>query len=433
MANYFGVMAREKSIEEVLQEAQEYISGKYATFVGGNAEENKAQAKNYIRKFLEDEKLSVAGMEKEELVEHLYREMVEFSFLTNYLFSKDIEEININRWDHVKIHYADGSVKKLKEKFKSPQHALDVVKRLLRTSGMVLDSAQPTVIGHLHGNIRITAYAPPVIDKEVGVQASIRLVNPKHLAKEDFIAFGTATEEMLDFLLLCVEKGVSEGFAGSTNSGKTTLMAWLMEEIRNRNSDIRIATIENRTREFDLTKYDETGDVAYSALHLVTRVSGDPQKNISQEDLLEKALTSNPDIICVAEMKSGEAFAAQEAARTGHAVLTTTHSNSCAGMYPRMATLCRMKYDIDFNDLYDLVTEAFPISIYIQKLPGSSKRRIREIAEMEITPSGKRSLRTLWRYKNAEDAFEKVNGISNYLADILRAGFATEEEIAKYR
>ena len=38
--------------------------------------------------------------------------------------------------------------------------------------------------------------------------------------------------------------------------------------------------------------------------------------------LLEFALTCNPDIVCVGEMKSAEAFAAQEAARTGHAVIT---------------------------------------------------------------------------------------------------------------
>jgi pilus assembly protein CpaF len=36
--------------------------------------------------------------------------------------------------------------------------------------------------------------------------------------------------------------------------------------------------------------------------------------------LLETALTVNPDYICVAEMKSDEAFYAQESARSGHGV-----------------------------------------------------------------------------------------------------------------
>ena len=106
MQNYFGAIAAEKSFPEVLSEVQNYISTKYATLVSGDNERNKQQLKNYIRKFLEDEKLSVTGFEQEALIEKLFTEMAEYSFLTNYLFSKDVEEININRWDDVKISYA---------------------------------------------------------------------------------------------------------------------------------------------------------------------------------------------------------------------------------------------------------------------------------------------------------------------------------------
>lgn len=429
MANYFGTVAREKKFEEVLLEVQEYISTKYATLVGNSSEENKVQIQNYIRKFLEDEKLSVAGLNMEELIEKLYKEMVEFSFLTNYLFSKEIEEINVNSFEDIKIAYNDGTIRRGEEKFNSPTHALDVVKRMLHQSGMVLDSSKPLVLGHLDGNIRITAYCPPVIDKSVGVSVSIRLVNPQSLKKSDFIANNTASEDMLDFLSVCCRRGASIVFAGSTSSGKTTLMSWLMEEATEEDPERRIFTIENDTREFNLVKKDEKGNVLTNVVHLITRKSNDEKMNISQEMLLEYCLTSNPDIICVAEMKSAEAFAAQEAARTGHVVLTTTHSNSCAGTYPRMATLCRMKYDIDFNTLYDLVAEAFPISVYIQKIPGTSKRRIVEIAEM----GENKKIRTLWKYERKTDSFYKVNGISPYLESILINNFATENEIERFR
>jgi pilus assembly protein CpaF len=49
-------------------------------------------------------------MNGEELVERLYTEMAEFSFLTQYLFATNIEEININSWKDVKITYSDGRV-----------------------------------------------------------------------------------------------------------------------------------------------------------------------------------------------------------------------------------------------------------------------------------------------------------------------------------
>mgnify|MGYP002228551498 CR=1 FL=1 len=47
-----------------------------------------------------------------------------------------------------------------------------------------------------------------------------------------------------------------------------------------------------------------------------------PSRTTIRSGFLEFALTCDPDVVCVGEMKSAEAFAAQEAARTGHAVIT---------------------------------------------------------------------------------------------------------------
>ena len=170
--------------------------------------------------------------------------------------------------------------------------------------------------------------------------ASIRIVNPKKLSRDDFISYGTATAEMLDFLTEVLRFGLSICVTGSTGSGKTTLMSWILSTIPN---EKRIFTIENGCREFDLVKEDAEGNVINNVVHTVTRFSDDPKQNYDQERLLEFALTCNPDIVCVGEMKSAEAFAAQEAARTGHAVITTTHANSCKATYYRMVTLCTQK------------------------------------------------------------------------------------------
>ena len=45
---------------------------------------------------------------------------------------------------------------------------------------------------------------------------------------------------------------------GSTGSGKTTLMSWILSTIPN---EKRIFTIENGCREFDLVKEDAEGNV----------------------------------------------------------------------------------------------------------------------------------------------------------------------------
>lgn len=141
--------------------------------------------------------------------------------------------------------------------------------------------------------------------------------------------------------------------------------------------------------------------------------------------LLETGLTVNPDYICVAEMKSEEAFFAQEAARTGHGVTTTIHASSCVATYYRMVTLCKQRYDMDERTLYNLVTEAFPIVAFCKKLEDNS-RHIMEITECEIQPDGTRNIRSLYKFNVIENGivdgkikikgkYEKVNDISEAL------------------
>lgn len=417
---------REYLFYDVLKNVQEYITKNYSIALKDN-EENAELIKSYIQKYIDERKIKVKDIEQNELCDLLYGEMTGFSFLTKYLSRDDVEEININQWNDVKITYADGDILPCKEKFLNAQHCIDVIRRILHKSGMILDNAQPIIVGHLSNKIRITAIGNGVIDNDKGVSCSIRIVNPKQLAKKEFVDYGTATEDMLNLLSVCCSYGVSMCVTGATSSGKTTLMSWLLSQIPDNK---RIFTIENGCREFDLTKYDEKGNVINNVVHTVTRHSDDIHQNISQVKLLETALTMNPDVIVVAEMKGEESFYAQESARTGHLVVTTIHANSCEATYQRMVTLCKQKYDMEDLTLYNLVTEAFPIVVFTKKLE-DRVRRIMEITECIIKPDGKREIRTLYRFNITDTTmvndkvkiighFEKVNNISETLQRRLR-------------
>ncbi len=404
---------------EVLRRVQEHISSKYFILIAEDIQNSKTQMKAFIKKYIEDNNLKVEGYTEERLTERLYIEMAEYSFLTEYLNRNDIEEININSYNDIKVTYSSGEILPAKEHFNSPTHAMDVIRRLLHQSGMILDSSQPIVVGHLSDKIRITAIAKGVVDKEIGVAVSIRIVNPRKLTKNDFIKSGTASEEMLSFLTLTHKYGESICFTGATSSGKTTLMSYILSTLPN---DKRLFTIENGTREFNLVKKNDKGEVINNVIHTVTRYSDDPKQSITMAKLLETALTVNPDYICVAEMKSDEAFYAQESARSGHGVSTTIHANSCIATYYRMVTLCKQRYDMDEKTLYNLVTEAFPIIAFCKKLEDNT-RHIMEITECEIKSDSIREIRTLYRYNVTDNIFvkgkqkiighyEKVNDIS---------------------
>ena len=429
-------MSKYYDFSEALRRVQEYVSSNYSMLLLENIDENKEQIKSYIKKFLEDKEILVATYKTEDLVNRLYIEMAEFSFLTEYLSRDDIEEININSFDDIKITYTTGDIIPSEEKFDSPGHAMDVIRRLLHQSGMILDNSQPIIVGHLSDKIRITAIAKGVVDKNIGVAVSIRIVNPRKLTKADFIKSKTASEEMLDFLSLIHRYGESMCFTGATSSGKTTLMSHILSTLPNNK---RIFTIENGTREFNLIKRDEKGEVINNVIHTVTRMSEDKSHCITMAKLLETALTVNPDYICVAEMKSEEAFFAQEAARSGHGVSTTIHANSCIATYYRMVTLCKQKFDMDDGTLYNLVTEAFPIVVFCKRLEDNS-RKIMEITECVINDDRTRSINIIYRYNvegtlnvdgktRINGSYEKINQISKAMKKRLIENGISKEHI----
>ena len=188
---------------------------------------------------------------------------------------------------------------------------------------------------------------------------------------------------------------------GLQGSGKTTAAGWLLTTIPDNK---RVFTIENGSRELDLVR-EKDGKVCNSVIHTITRESENAKQNIDQDMLLDMALRYHPDIICVGEMRSAEAYAAQEAARTGHGVLTTIHSNSSQATWRRMVTLCKRKHEMSDDTLMDLVTEAFPVVAFAKQLEDKS-RKIMEIMECVIQPDGSRQYNTLYHFAIEDNRLE---------------------------
>ena len=220
---FFAPQEKGVTFAEALSQVQGYLSETYATLITEDNSGAKEQMKRRMARYLQENRIAVDGMTASELVDALYTEMAEYGFLTKYIFADGIEEIDINSWRDIEIQYSDGHTAKLEEHFDSPEHAANVIRRMLQNSGKVLDNASPIITSRLAKNIRISVIKTPVLDEDAGVAASIRIVNPRNLSKADFVQSGTATEEMLDFLSACLRYGVSICVAGATSSGKTTV------------------------------------------------------------------------------------------------------------------------------------------------------------------------------------------------------------------
>jgi pilus assembly protein CpaF len=415
---------------------QENISEHYSASL--TDKEKISQLRSYIENYLHDTNYSVQGYTQNELVNKIFCEMAEYSVLTQYLGSPNLEEININSWNDIALTYLDGSIVKIKEHFHSPQHAVDIIKRLLHHSGMIIDNATPIAQGHLPNNTRITALKEPIADEGCGVSTSIRLLHPQRVTRQNLVETEFATKEMIDFLCMCMRYGVSTVVAGATSSGKTTLINALLQSIPDNK---RIFSIESGSRELSLVRYTDNG-ITNNVVHTLSRPSDNPAYDISQEDLVVASLRFNPDIVAVGEMRDVECYSAVEASLTGHTVVSTVHSGASDAAHMRIALLCQKRFPIDFNTSLVQAGQAFPIVVYTHKLENNA-RKIMDISECEILPTGERRYNTLYRFNITQNTiddgetivegyFDKPNIMSDSLKRKLMQFGIPQSELQKF-
>ena len=416
-------MSKTLDFVSLLQKVQQHISEHYAASLSDAAK--YGQLRSYIEKYLHDTGYVVEGLTFRALSDKIYSEMAEYSILTQYLGKDEIEEININGWDDIAITYTSGEIRKTAEHFYSPQHAVDIVKRLLHHSGMIIDNATPMAQGHLPGNTRITALKDPIVDEDRGISVSIRLLHPSKVNREQIVSVGTGTQKMIDFLCMCLRYGVSFVVAGATSSGKTTLLNALLTSIPDNK---RIFTIESGSRELSLIRHWD-GVVTNNVVHTLSRPSDNPAYDITQEDLVVASLRFNPDIVVVGEMRDTEAYSAVEASLTGHTVVSTIHAFAADAAHTRLALLCQKRFPINFQTSLMQAGQAFPIVVYAHKLEDNS-RKIMDISECLIQPDGTRAYHSLFRFKitrndlvcgeyHIEGVFEQPEIMSEHLKSKL--------------
>ncbi len=414
--------------ETVLEQVQTYISANHADELAQSITEKKSleSIKRLIAEFIGNNTLSADNLSMEQLTERLYVDMVGFGFLDKYIADDEVEEINGNSWRDIEIVTRTGW-HKIQEHFMSPGHAEDTLRKMVRLGGIVLDGTNPIADSYITQGIRVSAMIPPVADRRSGAVFSIRRQRMAKVTREQLVDWQAASPEMLDFLVLCLNHGVSIGLAGKTGSGKTTDISFLLNAV-DRNK--RIYTIEE-TRELDLFSVDEEGNAQNRVIHTCTRPSDLDNADVDMNDLLRKALRFSPDIIAVAEMRGMEAMVAQEAARTGHAVVTTLHANSARKAYNRILSMCQMSgTNISTTVLMSFVAEAFPIMVFKRQFPDGT-RRIMEIVEATGTQNGMVQANTLFRFETDGEngMFVQLNGISDELADMLRENGADKTTV----
>ncbi len=306
--------ASEEGLKKVLKQYDEDIEADVTKAVGSissaatdeanQAEAAKLDQSGNIKTIVQDSPISKA-----------------LSAILEYAARNRASDIHIEPLEHeLKIRCrVDGVLREIMKLPKSTEPPL--ISRIKILSNLKIDEHRIPQDGQftvsVEGNaIDLRIAISPVV---WGEQVVIRLLDKSgtSLRLEDMGYTGRA--------LRTIKRGVKNPngmilTSGPTGSGKSTSLYALIQEIKN--DTINIVTLEDPVE----YKMDGINQIQVNAEVGLTFASG-----------LRSILRQDPDVVMVGEIRDKEtASLAVQAALTGHLVLSTLHTNSAAGILPRL-------------------------------------------------------------------------------------------------
>jgi len=283
-------------------------------------------------------------------------------------------------------------------RFRSDEHARDVLERMIAPTGRRIDLANPRVSARLPDGSRLMAHISPVaVD---GATVSIRRFR-QDMTMEKFLEYGALNQEIADFLAACVKARLNVIVSGGTSSGKTTFLNVLANYIP---EDESIITIEDPA-ELQLQHTN------------VRRLEARPPNiegkgEITQRDLVADALRMAPRRIIVGECRRGEAFDMMQAMNTGHdGSLTTAHANSASDLVnTRLANMIQMAdMGLPFEAILAMIASAADLVVHICR-DRTGRRRVDHVCETLGVESGamRIALQDIFAFDNDSGAWVRT-------------------------
>ncbi len=320
------------------------------------------------------------------LHEQVLNESVGLGPLEAFLADDAISEVMVNNHREIFVE-KNGRLEQSTIQFSSDKTVYSVIERIITPLGRRIDESSPVVDARLKDGSRVNAVIPPLALK--GPSLTIRKF-PKHRLDFSKLVHGESlTQDMVDFLQVCVEQRRNIVVAGGTGSGKTTLLNLLSAFIPH---DQRIVTIEDAAE----LKLDQPNLVSLESRPSNSEGTGE----ITIRDLMRNALRMRPDRIVVGECRGGEAIDMLQAMNTGHnGSLTTVHANSPRDVVSRLEVLVLMGgIEIPIMAIREQLASAVDIIIQQNRLP-CGHRKVTQISEVVGVESGTIQLQDIYKFK----------------------------------
>ena len=302
------------------------------------------------------------GIDPERLEEDVFNEAMRLGPLEDLLADDSVSEIMVNGPDSVYVERG-GRLQLSDCQFADDASVLAVIERIVAPLGRRIDELQPYVDARLPDGSRVHAIIAPLALS--GPTVTIRKFSRRAFSAADLVRVGTWTEDVSEFMRLCVSLRKNVVVAGGTGSGKTTLLNVLSGFIPHSE---RIVTVE------------DAAELRLQQPHVVRLEARPPNIEgkgaVTIRDLVRNCLRMRPDRIIVGECRGGEALDMLQAMNTGHdGSLTTVHANSPRDVVSRLETMVLMSgMDLPSRAIREQIASAIDIIIHESRLSDGSRR-----------------------------------------------------------
>ena len=286
--------------------------------------------------------------------------------LDEFLRDPDVDEVMVNRGCEVWIE-RHGCIERAID---LPPGAIEaVLERVLAPLGRRLDRTTPVVDARLADGSRLCAVVAPVaVD---GTSVSIRRHRPHRFGLDRF-----APDAVAQLIRSLVHLRANVLVTGATSSGKTTLLAALIDVV---DPGERLVVIEDTT---ELVLGDR------HVVRLEARpANADGVRAVDPPELVRSALRLRPDRLVVGEFRGAEVLAVVQALNTGHdGSLSTCHANSAADGLRRVETLVMQAAPTwPLPAIRRHVSRSIDAVVHVERV-ASGARQVAEVLEVRESP-----------------------------------------------
>ena len=360
-------------------------SDEVAGRVSMTAEDERQYARSLIVQVLEDharkeisEGRVPSGTEQEEsLAAAVHAALFGVGRLQPLLEDQEVENIDINGCDQVYVGYSDGREVLAAPIADSDDDLIELVQILAANVGLSsrpFDSANPQLDLRLPDGARLSAVMGVCMRPAI----SIRRARLGKVFLDDLLGTGTMDRHLAEFLRAAVRARKNLMIAGATNSGKTTLLRALANEIP---PVERLVTVE-RALELGLDQFPELHPNVISFEERLPNSEG--LGAVTMAELVRRSLRMNPSRVIVGEVLGDEIVTMLNAMSQGNdGSLSTIHANSSMEVFNRIATYAlQAQENLPVEATHMLISGAIDFVVFVRRVndyeAGGTLRRVVE-------------------------------------------------------